>query len=50
MITEREKKFLISLLERHVDALEDIASEIELIRVNVETIQRFQRKQRGGGQ
>jgi len=47
MINEREKQKLYKLEERQVQALEDIASEIELLRVLFE---QFQRKQRGGGQ
>ena len=47
MINEREKQKLYELEKRQVGALEDIASELELLRVLLE---QFHRKYRGGGQ
>ena len=47
MINEREKQKLYELEKRQIQALEDIASELELLRIFVE---QFLRKQRGGDQ
>ena len=46
-INEREKRKLYDLEKRQVGALEDIASELELLRI---TLEQFLRKSRGGGQ
>tara|TARA_Y100000401_G_scaffold97058_1_gene84244 strand:- start:875 stop:1051 length:177 start_codon:yes stop_codon:yes gene_type:complete len=46
MINEREKRKLYDLEKRQVGALEDIASELELLRIMLE---QFLRKQRGEG-
>ena len=45
MINEREKKQLLTLEERKIAALEDIASTLDLLLAMFDT---FQRKQRGG--
>jgi hypothetical protein len=47
MLVDREIKALMVLEERQVGALEDIASELELLRILFE---QFLRKSGGGGQ